>query len=91
LIKIYKKGVHPKFPDGGLMSQYLDNLKIDDEIRISGPKGKVVYYRNGEVSLEGSDGKKVFSKYKALGLVAGGTGITPMYQIMKHIYDNKED
>lgn len=28
VIKVYKKNVHPKFPDGGKMSQYLDSLKI---------------------------------------------------------------
>lgn len=28
VIKVYKKGVHPKFPDGGKMSQHLDSLKI---------------------------------------------------------------
>lgn len=28
VIKVYKKGVHPKFPDGGKMSQYVDSLKV---------------------------------------------------------------
>lgn len=28
VIKIYRKGAHPKFPDGGQMTQYLENLEI---------------------------------------------------------------
>jgi cytochrome-b5 reductase len=27
-IKVYFRGVHPKFPDGGKMSQHLDSLEI---------------------------------------------------------------
>ena len=38
-IKVYKAGVHPKFPDGGKMSQYLDSLKIGDTVDMRGPKG----------------------------------------------------
>ena len=28
LIKVYKAGVHPKFPQGGIMRQYVDSMKI---------------------------------------------------------------
>jgi cytochrome-b5 reductase len=39
VIKVYKAGVHPRFPDGGIMSQHLDSLKIGEEIEMRGPKG----------------------------------------------------
>ena len=38
--KVYKAGVHPKFPDGGKMSQHLDSLKIGDTVDMRGPKGE---------------------------------------------------
>lgn len=44
MIKVYKAGVHPKFPDGGKMSQHLDSLKIGDDIEMRGPKGKCLYF-----------------------------------------------
>lgn len=40
VIKIYKAGVHPKFPEGGKMSQYLDTLIIGDTVAMRGPKGE---------------------------------------------------
>ena len=40
VIKVYKAGVHPKFPDGGKMSQYLDTLNIGDTVAMRGPKGE---------------------------------------------------
>ena len=40
VIKVYKAGVHPKFPEGGKMSQHLDSLKIGDTVDMRGPKGE---------------------------------------------------
>jgi len=40
VIKVYKAGVHPKFPEGGKMSQHLDSLKIGDTMDMRGPKGE---------------------------------------------------
>lgn len=40
VIKVYKAGVHPKFPDGGKMSQHLDSLKLGDTVDMRGPKGE---------------------------------------------------
>jgi hypothetical protein len=47
VIKIYKAGVHPKFPDGGKLSQHLDSLQIGDTVDIKGPKGHMEYLGNG--------------------------------------------
>jgi len=44
--------VHPKFPDGGKMSQYLDSLIIGDTIDVRGPSGRLQYKRNGRRTLE---------------------------------------
>jgi cytochrome-b5 reductase len=45
-------------------------LKIGDVADIRGPKGNFVYEPN---------------MCKALGMIAGGTGITPMLQVCCHI------
>jgi cytochrome-b5 reductase len=91
VVKIYRKDVHPAFPKGGLVSQYLESLNVGDKIKISGPKGGLVYHGKGKVSIVDLKGQKRYQTYKALGLIAGGTGITPMYQIMKQIHDDKTD
>ena len=45
VIKVYKAGVHPKFPEGGKMSRHLDSLKIGDTVDMRGPKGESQCYR----------------------------------------------
>lgn len=52
VIKVYKRNVHPKFPDGGKMSQYVDSLKIGDTITFRGPTGKLQYLGNGQFSIK---------------------------------------
>jgi cytochrome-b5 reductase len=54
------------YPDGELTGKYLQNLEVGDEVEIRGPKG-AMRYRKGMV--------------KEIGMIAGGTGITPMYQV----------
>lgn len=52
VIKVYKRNVHPKFPDGGKMSQYVDAMKIGDKIAFRGPTGKLQYVGNGEFAIK---------------------------------------
>ncbi|ELK24763.1 NADH-cytochrome b5 reductase 2 [Myotis davidii] len=47
IIKIYFKNVHPNYPEGGKMSQYLDNMKIGDTILFRGPTGRLFYHGPG--------------------------------------------
>ena len=42
VIKVYKAGVHPKFPEGGKMSQHLDSLNVGDTVEMRGPKGELL-------------------------------------------------
>lgn len=49
------------------MSQHMDHLKIGDTIEVKGPKGKFHYEPNMKAHI---------------GMLAGGTGITPMLQII---------
>jgi len=42
VIKVYKANVHPKFPEGGKMSQHLDSLNIGDTMLMRGPKGEFI-------------------------------------------------
>lgn len=45
--QVYLKGVHPKFPEGGKMSQYLDSLKTGDMVEFRGPSGLLTYAGKG--------------------------------------------
>lgn len=50
-LQIYFKDVHPKFPGGGKMSQYLESLKLNDTIDFRGPSGLLIYKGKGKLFI----------------------------------------
>lgn len=92
VVKIYYKNVHPKFPEGGKMSQYLESLRIGDTIDFRGPNGLLVYKGKGSFAIK-ADKKSppVMTTAKHVGMIAGGTGITPMLQIISAIMKDPKD
>lgn len=91
VIKVYFKDVHPKFPNGGKMSQYLESLEVGDSIDVRGPSGHYTYKGNGLFEVEESRKEKKIMRCKKIGMIAGGTGITPMLQVVKDILKNPSD
>lgn len=86
VVKVYFKGVHPKFPNGGLMSQHLDSLELGSTLDVKGPLGHIEYQGRGKFLVHGKP------KYaNKLAMLAGGTGITPIYQVMQAILKDPED
>lgn len=57
------------YPQGNI-SAHMTTLKVGDTIKVRGPKGAMVYTPN---------------LAKHIGMIAGGTGITPMLQIARAI------
>lgn len=68
------------------MSQLLDSLDIGDTIDIKGPVGEIVYLEPGQFLIKGKP-----RNASKLAMLAGGTGITPMYQILKAVLSNPDD
>ena len=92
VIKVYFKGVHPKFPEGGKMTQHLESLAIGDKIKIKGPIGRIQYKGNGKFSIrKDMKSEPVTYEFDRIGLIAGGSGVTPMYQLMQAITNDPED
>lgn len=85
-VKVYVAGVHPKFPDGGKMSQYMERMKIGDMMKVKGPLGHFEYTGHGALIVKGTS-----THVKKIGLICGGTGLTPGYQVMKAIYKDPTD
>ncbi|KAG7980858.1 hypothetical protein I3843_05G204700 [Carya illinoinensis] len=86
VVKIYLKSMHRQFPNGGLMSQYINALPLGSILDVKGPLGHIEYTGRGSFSVHG---KPKFSK--KLAMLAGGTGITPIYQIVQAILKDPED
>ncbi|BDD54642.1 NADH-cytochrome b5 reductase [Monascus purpureus] len=60
----------------GPMSTHIHNLNVGDELQFKGPLPKYPWEAN---------------KHKHISLIAGGTGITPMYQLIRAIFKNPDD
>uniref|UniRef100_A0A4W3JTZ1 NADH-cytochrome b5 reductase 3-like n=1 Tax=Callorhinchus milii TaxID=7868 RepID=A0A4W3JTZ1_CALMI len=92
VVKVYFKGVHPKFPEGGKMSQYLEDLSIGDVIHFRGPSGLLLYEGKGNFAIQPEKKSPPELKFvRNLGMIAGGTGITPMLQLIRAIMKDQDD
>ncbi|XP_072746413.1 NADH-cytochrome b5 reductase 3 isoform X1 [Anoplolepis gracilipes] len=92
VIKVYFKNVHPKFPEGGKLSQYLENMEIGDTIDFRGPSGRLIYKGNGKIFIKLLRKEPpVEYNVKKIVMLAGGTGITPMLQLIRAIIKNPTD
>jgi cytochrome-b5 reductase len=65
-----------KIYEGGKLTPYLSKLSVGDNVEIRGPKGEMKYHKN---------------LVKEMGMIAGGTGITPMFQIIRRICEDPRD
>ncbi|KAL9620418.1 MAG: hypothetical protein Q9160_005003 [Pyrenula sp. 1 TL-2023] len=61
---------------GGKLTPFLNKLNVGDTVEIRGPKGEMKYHKN---------------LVKKLGMIAGGTGLTPMFQIIRRICEDPRD
>ncbi|XP_042137448.1 NADH-cytochrome b5 reductase 2 isoform X1 [Peromyscus maniculatus bairdii] len=92
IIKIYFKNVHPRYPEGGKMTQYLENMEIGDTILFRGPTGRLFYHEPGSLIVKVDEMSEPENRlFHHLGMIAGGTGITPMLQLIRHITKNTSD
>jgi cytochrome-b5 reductase len=83
LIKVYFANVHPRFPAGGLLTQHIDGLAIGDTIEVKGPIGHYSFppQITGEPLCFNHVDKKKMQTFAKVGLIAGGSGITPVMQV----------
>ncbi len=93
VIKVYFRNVHPKFPDGGKMSQHLEAMAVgEDSIDVRGPSGLLEYVGRGQFDIKPdkkSPAKRVTAK--KVSMIAGGTGITPMLQLIRDVFKHPGD
>lgn len=60
----------------GRMSHHFREMREGDYMAVKGPKGRFKYQPN---------------QVRAFGMIAGGTGITPMFQVTRAILENPQD
>jgi ferredoxin-NADP reductase len=76
-IKVYKE--NPDFPSGGKFTQHLlNNVHVGDTVYCAGPIGKICYKGWGKFDVHK---KPLKNKKMKVGLIAAGSGFTPMFAI----------
>jgi len=92
VVKVYFKNTHPKFPEGGKMSQHLEAMKLHDCIDFRGPSGLLEYYGCGKFGIKPDKKAQPNAiSVQRVNMVAGGTGITPMLQLIREALRDPRD
>ncbi|RVE71420.1 hypothetical protein OJAV_G00051640 [Oryzias javanicus] len=96
VVKVYYKGTHPSYPDGEVLqnvsSKPRPKMAIGDTIDFRGPNGLLVYQGNGRFSIRANKkSEPKVRRFRHVGMIAGGTGITPMLQLIRRITSDPTD
>lgn len=83
VIKVYYPNA--EFPDGGKMSQYLANIRVGDCVEFALPYGVIEYLGDGTFKRMKNE-----VQTKKIGMIAAGSGITPMLRLLEHGLANKD-
>ncbi|KAI2622227.1 hypothetical protein GGS26DRAFT_252005 [Hypomontagnella submonticulosa] len=83
LIKIYYDTPKRK---GGKMTQALDAIPIGHFVDFKGPVGKFEYLGRGLCSIAGQQ-----RRVKRFIMICGGSGITPIFQVLRAVLTDRED
>ncbi|KAJ6109362.1 hypothetical protein N7486_001596 [Penicillium sp. IBT 16267x] len=83
LVKIYFPT--DKIP-GGRMTMALDALAIGADIDCKGPTGRFEYLGNGRVTISGKE-----RKVRSFKMICGGTGLTPIFQVLRAVMQDPRD
>lgn len=84
LIKVYHRTAD--FPDGGKMTLGFEELEWGDTIEFKGPLGTFQWLGNSTASWRSNK-----LPARNVGLIAGGSGITPIYQVLRAISNDTSD
>jgi nitrate reductase (NAD(P)H) len=84
LVKIYYPD--DRYPQGGRMTLGFAELEIGDSIELKGPIGHFIWKGQGTALVDGTE-----RRVREIGMVCGGSGITPILQVVRGIFDDELD
>lgn len=86
LVKVYLRNF--KHPQGGLFTQYMDRIQPGAVMHITGIGGDIVYKGDSQFLVRDKQTlEMVKRRYKNVGMIAGGSGIAPMFQMVQTVAD----
>lgn len=85
LIKIYRASEDGKYK-GGAMTMALDSIPLGHWVEFKGPVGRFEYLGRGLCTIGGKE-----KKVKRFVMVCGGSGITPIFAVLRAVMKDAED
>eukprot|EP00325_Prymnesiales_sp_UTEX-LB-985_P002555 CAMPEP_0174696862 /NCGR_PEP_ID=MMETSP1094-20130205/2894_1 /TAXON_ID=156173 /ORGANISM="Chrysochromulina brevifilum, Strain UTEX LB 985" /LENGTH=836 /DNA_ID=CAMNT_0015893729 /DNA_START=39 /DNA_END=2549 /DNA_ORIENTATION=- len=99
VIKVYFANVHPRFPEGGKLTQLLDAMKPGDTVEVKGPLGEYIFNTTLPKNIT-KDPERLCTftytpsssktSFRTIGFIAGGSGITPVLQTVHALLADAE-
>lgn len=83
LVKVYFET--PTTP-GGKMTMALEKLPLGTTVEFKGPTGKFEYRGSGNVIFKGKE-----HHVRSFRMITGGSGITPPFQVLRAVMQDKQD
>lgn len=83
LVKVY---LDTKERAGGKMTKALDSIPVGHFVEFKGPIGKFEYLGRGNCAINNKT-----RHVKRLFMICGGSGITPIFQVLRAVMQDKED
>ncbi|OOG00818.1 hypothetical protein ASPCADRAFT_202651 [Aspergillus carbonarius ITEM 5010] len=83
LVKIYFDTPTVK---GGKMTMALEKLALGSIVDLKGPTGRFEYIGNGRILVSGKE-----RHVRSFKMICGGTGITPVFQVLRAVMQDKQD
>jgi nitrate reductase (NAD(P)H) len=71
---------------GGKMTMALDKIDIGSTVEFKGPIGKLTYLGKGRVRLNQNE-----KQVRSFRMICGGSGITPIFQVLRAVMQDPED
>jgi nitrate reductase (NAD(P)H) len=86
VIKVYFPNDSAAYPEGGALTRYLNEVTVGEFVDAKGPAGEIKYDGKGVVWVHG-----LKKQVKQITMLAGGTGVAPMLQMIVAILADPDD
>ena len=86
VIKVYFPNDAAAYPEGGALTRYLNEVTVGEFVDAKGPAGEIKYDGKGVVWVHG-----LKKQVKQITMLAGGTGVAPMLQMIVAILADPDD
>lgn len=79
-------------PTGGMFTQHMDTLKEGEKLKVTGVGGRIEYLgdSNFSIRLAAEPNQNEIKRFERVGMIAAGSGIAPMFQLIDHVSQHKD-